>query len=271
MKRTAIGLLCLAVGLVLLGWSWSHAATFGDLVHASKVPLYQVEVVGQIPHNPQSFTQGLLYSAGVLYESTGLYGSSSLQKINPVSGDTLKVIPLDSALFGEGLTLCDGALVQLTWREETALKYQLDNLEPAGEWRYETEGWGLTTDGKRLIMTDGTAAMYFRSPKDFSLQERITVTLVGQPVRFLNELEYANGKVYANVLSQDYIVEIDPVGGAITGVIDAHDLRDLMPGLDPTNPLNGIAFDSTTGDFYVTGKLWPTIFRVRFVRNLGEK
>ena len=256
---------------IIAGTTCAFPATFSDLVRASGLPISQVEIISQIPHDTASFTQGLIYDRGVLFESTGLYGQSSVRKINPSTGEILKTVGLDSTFFGEGLTLCEGKLFQITWREQTALIYRPDRLESIGMFRYDTEGWGLTADGKRLIMTDGTSTLYFRNPTDFSRMSEVTVTLAGRPIQYLNELEFVNGLVYANILNEDYIVEIDPTSGQVTGVVDARSLRDVMPGLDPQYPLNGIAYDHTSGDFYLTGKLWPFIFRVHFVRNLGDK
>jgi glutamine cyclotransferase len=224
-----------------------------------------------MPHNPLSFTQGLFFHDGVLYESIGQYGESSLQTLDPKTGEALRVIPLDPALFGEGLSLCDDKIVQLTWREGVAMIYNLSDLAIVGSWRYETEGWGLTTDDRRLIMSDGSPFLYYRSTTDFSLDTKLPVTIAGQPVQWLNELEFVKGRVYANILSEDYIVVIDPTTGNVVEAVDARILREKIPPKFPPDPLNGIAYDSTSGDFFLTGKLWPSIFRVRFVKNIGER
>jgi glutaminyl-peptide cyclotransferase len=270
-RHSALLTSVLLIAATLLSPATSRSITLSEFIHSSTVPRLEVEILAQIPHNPMSFTQGLLFHDGYLYESTGLYGGSTLQKLNPQTGDTLIVDSLESSLFGEGISLCDGKIVQITWRESMALIHRLDDLKVVSAWQYPTEGWGLTTDGKRLIMTDGTPYMYFRSLTDFSLQGKITVRLQGQPIQALNELEYVKGTVYANILGEDWILEIDPESGNVTAAIDARSMREKIPEKEPPDPLNGIAFDATTGDFYLTGKLWPAIFRVRFVKSLGER
>ncbi len=245
-------------------------ADIGRIARAAGATVQTIEILGEIPHDPESFTQGLLYHEGHLYESTGLYGSSSVQKLDAKTGDLLDETSLPDGFFGEGLALHQGRLIQLTWQEHTAFLYAMFDLSRQNLWAYETEGWGITSDSARLIMSDGTAILQFRSPVDFTRTGTVTVTLGNNRLNYLNELEYADGKVFANLLGADFLAEIDPTTGETTGIVDASRLRGEI-GLDVENhPLNGIAYDRSTGDFYLTGKRWPKIFRVRFVQDLGS-
>lgn len=240
------------------------------VARAAGVAVKTVEILAEIPHDTASFTQGLLFHNGYLYESTGLYGESSLQQLDAKSGDIQDITSLPDGFFAEGLALYKGQIIQLTWQEHTAFLYSLENLERVGLWAYETEGWGLTCDSSRLIMSDGSATLQFRSPGDFTRLSTLNVTLGNVRLNYLNELEFANGHVFANLLGAEFIVEVDPATGETVTVIDASTLRERI-GVDVENhPLNGIAHDRSTGDFYLTGKRWPTIFRVRFVQDMGS-
>jgi glutamine cyclotransferase len=244
---------------------------FREFVEQAKLPIYELEVVGQIPHSTESYIQGLVFLDGLLYESTGLYDESSLQKIDAKTGEVLKVVPIDSWMFAEGLALCGGRLVQLTWKEGTAIIYSLDNLSRVGEFEYNTDGWGLAWDGERFLMSDGSPELYFRRSSDFALVGGVQVTIEGRLLYGLNELEYVGGRLYGNLLGGDYIVEIDPVDGRVMAVVDAKLLRNLMPPQPPEHLMNGIAHDPETNEFFLTGKNWPTIFRVRLVRQLSGR
>jgi glutaminyl-peptide cyclotransferase len=246
------------------------AGGLADFARANDVPIYEVEITGGIPHSAQSFTQGLLLHDGALYESTGLYGKSALNKLDPATGELLQSAALDSVYFGEGLAFCSGELVQLTWQEHTALVWKLPDFDLAKTYSYSGEGWGLTSNGLALIMSNGSAWLYRRSVSDFALEDSVAVTIAGRRVTGLNELEYANGRIYANFLGVDDIAEIDPASGRITAVVDAAALRDLVTGSSTETPLNGIAYDSASGEFLLTGKLWPKIFRVKFITSFGR-
>ena len=224
----------------------------------------RVEVLATHPHDPAAFTQGLLLHEGALYESTGLNGRSTVRRVDLPSGTVLHSVALPRELFGEGLARVDDRLVQLTWTSGVARIYQLDTFDLLGEWRYEGEGWGLCHDGSRLVMSDGTTRLTFRDENTFAVTGSVEVKLDGQPLDELNELECANGRVYANVWRTDSIAEIDPSTGVVTAWIDASGL------LSPTersqaDVLNGIAWDEGRRSFYLTGKLWPHLFEVRFV------
>ncbi|MFY9823252.1 MAG: glutaminyl-peptide cyclotransferase [Thermoanaerobaculia bacterium] len=227
----------------------------------------KVKVLATRHHDPAAFTQGLLVHAGSLYESTGLYGSSSLREVEPVSGAVKRKVVVPSEFFAEGLALVDDRLIQLTWKEQKALVYKLADFSRVGELRYEGEGWGLCWDGKRLVMTDGSDKLTFRDPKTLAFLGEVTVTRadrMGERVLELNELECVDGVVYANVWQTDDILRIDPKDGWVTAVIDASGL--LTPEeRQKVDVLNGIAWDPQRKIFLITGKLWPKLFEVTFV------
>jgi glutamine cyclotransferase len=223
-----------------------------------------VSVVAQHPHDPQAFTQGLVWRDGALYESTGLFGASSLRETT-VDGEVVRYRPLARDLFGEGLALVGEELLQLTWQNGLLLRYDLATFEPRGSQSYEGEGWGLCFDGQALWMSDGSATLTRRDPLTFAALSSVTVKRGTTPVTQLNELECVDGLVYANVWKSDEIMRIDSKTGAVTAVIDGAPLRRLMGAMDSEAVLNGIAFMQSTGNFLLTGKLWPTLFEVKFV------
>ena len=237
------------------------AAAVADLV---------VEVLAVYPHDPAAYTQGLLWDGSTLLESTGLYGESSLRRVALSSGEVLRQVPLARTLFGEGLALLPAVaggpaarLLQLTWREGTALSYDAATFAPGASYGYTGEGWGLCFDGRRLVMSDGGADLTFRDPADFVALGRVAVTLRGRPVAGLNELECVGGAVWANVYTTSMIVRIDPESGRITATVDASGL--LTPEeARGAEVLNGIAHNPATDTFYLTGKRWPKLFEVRF-------
>jgi len=223
-----------------------------------------VLVVGVAPHDSQAFTQGLLLHDGVLYESTGLYNSSSVRAVDPASGNVSRQIALAGTYFGEGLARVGDRLIQLTWQEHTAFVYDLATFGSLGEFAYTTEGWGLCYDGTRLVMSDGSNTLFFRDPTTFAVIGKVAVMLDGSPLPNLNELECVGRTVYANVWSTDTIARIDPDTGVVTGMIDA---SGLLTSAERANAevLNGIAYHPTNGTFLLTGKFWPKLFEVRFV------
>jgi glutaminyl-peptide cyclotransferase len=223
-----------------------------------------VKVLSIRPHDPGAFTQGLLLHKGSLFESTGLYGRSSLREVDPQTGEVKRRLDIPLEYFAEGLALADDRLIQLTWQNQKAFVYTLAGFKLAGELRYDGEGWGLCWDGRRLVMTDGSDRLTFRDPKTFAVLGDVRVTLAGQPVPELNEVECVDGTVYANVWQTDDILRIDPMSGKVTAVIDASGL--LTPAeRQKTDVLNGIAWDPAKKTFLITGKLWPKMFEVTFV------
>ncbi|MDP3802238.1 glutaminyl-peptide cyclotransferase [Brevundimonas sp.] len=227
------------------------------------VPVYGFEVVRSFPHDPGAFTQGLAFRDGVLLESTGRR-PSTVRRVRLEDGAVLQRRDLDPAHFGEGLTDIGDRVVTLTWTSGKAFVWDADDLEPRGEFAYAGEGWGLTDDGDRLILSDGTAALRFFDPETLAETGRVAVTLDGRPLRRINELEWIDGEVFANIWQSDIIVRIDPATGVVTGVIDLAGLMPDRSGLDPTDAvLNGIAWDAEGRRLFVTGKNWPTLFEIR--------
>lgn len=225
-----------------------------------------VEVVATYPHDANAFTQGLLLHQGRLYESTGLVGRSSLREVDPVSGQVIRQRDVPAPYFAEGLALVGEELLQLTYTSGELFRWDRATFESTGGARYDGEGWGLCFDGEALWMSDGSADLVRRDPDTFAELARVTVTKGGDRVVRLNELECVDGSVYANVWLTDEIVEIDPASGHVTATIDASALRrSLQLGTSSDAVLNGIAYEPDSGLFLLTGKLWPTLFAVRFV------
>lgn len=220
----------------------------------------QVEVLQKIPHDTSAFTQGLELVDGVLYEGTGLEGQSTMRALDPSSGNVQKKVDLPADFFGEGITVVGDTIWQITWRNGVAIERDRKTLNEVRRVSYDGEGWGICDDGQRLIMSDGSAKLAFRDPKSFQETGSVQVTRDGKPLTQLNELECVAGKVWANVWKSDEIVRIDPANGR---VMNTYDLSSLKPSGD-VDVLNGIAHIPGTNEFLVTGKNWPTIFRVRF-------
>lgn len=226
---------------------------------------YTYRVVNAYPHDRGAFTQGLVIEDGVLYEGTGLYGRSSLRKVDLDSGEVLQFRPLPEDYFGEGITVIGDRIYQLTWLSNIGFVYHRDSFELLKSFAYPTEGWGLTHDGQHLIMSDGTSRLFFLDPETLSEVRRIQVRDGGNPVVRLNELEYIDGTVYANIWQTDRIVMIDPESGRVTGHIDLSGLLSEEDRSQPVDVLNGIAYDREQGRLYVTGKLWPRLFQIELV------
>ncbi len=241
----------------------SLAACRGAAHVAREAPVSGYEVVASWPHDPDAFTQGLLYRDGALYESTGLVGRSSVRVVELETGRVVRQHDVPAPLFAEGLALVEGRLHQLTWQSERGFVYDAATLQPAGEFAYTGEGWGLTDDGTSLIMSDGSAMLRFLDPATHATQRTVTVTDAGRPVERLNELEYVRGEVWANVWLTDRIARIDPATGRVTGWVDLAGL--LAPGerTGEEDVLNGIAYDAAGDRLLVTGKLWPRLFHIR--------
>jgi glutamine cyclotransferase len=253
-RRTALlALITLLVGAgsPLAG---AHAAT----------PVYGSEVVRTHPHDPHAFTEGLFLRDGYLYESTGLRGASTIRKVVLETGQVESGRSLPSQYFGEGIIDWKDKLIELTWQDQVGFIYGIDDFTPRGQFSYEGEGWALTRDDKRIIMSDGTARLRFLDPETLKETGGITVTEDGKPVDQLNELEWVKGEIYANIWQSDRIARIDPATGKVTGWID---LAGLLPVEDRpgTDVLNGIAYDAKADRLIVTGKLWPRLYEIRLV------
>lgn len=226
-------------------------------------PVYGYEVINTYPHDRTAFTEGLVFDDGVLYEGTGLYGESTLRKVKLETGEVLKEYHLSDQFFGEGVTLWDDTLIQLTWRSGAGFVYDKTSFLLLEEFTYPTEGWGITHDGKRLIMSDGTATLHFWDTDTFEEIERIEVHDNGVPVTSLNELEYVNGEVYANVWQTNRIARVSPETGQVVGWIDLEGLLSEEDFVHPVDVLNGIAYDAEHDRLFVTGKYWPKLFEIK--------
>lgn len=225
---------------------------------------YTVEVVARYPHDIQSYTQGLFFDDGQMYESTGVKGRSTFRKVDISTGNALKRLDFDKKYFLEGSVMFNGNLYILTWESKVAFVYDAETLEYKSTWRYPREGWGITTDGKQLIASDGSATLFFMD-EDFALKRRVIVKYEGRPVRWLNELEYIDGKIWANVYMTDEIVIINPKDGKVEGLIDCRGLLPKHLRTPETDVLNGIAYNPEDGKIYITGKNWPELYEIRIV------
>ena len=239
--------------------------------NTSSIPVYDFTVVRSFPHDPTAFTEGLLYQDGFLYESTGLNGHSSIRKVKLETGQVLQTKDIPPQYFGEGLTVWKDTLVGLTWQTQTGFVFDLATFEMRSQFAYPGEGWGLTQNGKELIMSDGTATLRFLDPKTFLEVRRVKVTADGIPVDQVNELEVVGDEIFANLWHTNTIARIDPANGKITGWID---LGKLFPGagkgLNGENVMNGIAWDADKKRLFVTGKLWPKLYEIKLVPRAGR-
>ena len=260
----------IAAGLALASVSAGPAAV-GQHYAAARpanpaTPVYGYRVVRSYPHDPAAFTQGLVYLDGVFYEGTGLEGQSSIRKVRVETGEVLQQRPLSGPYFGEGIAVWKDRLFQLTWQHGIGFVYDRNSFETKGTFNYRGEGWGLTHDGTRLIMSDGSESgtLRFLNPQTLRESGRVTVREGSRPVAHLNELEFVKGEIYANVWQSERIARISPKSGRVTGWIDLGGLRDSLEaeGLDV---MNGIAYDPAGDRLFVTGKLWPRVFEIRVV------
>jgi glutamine cyclotransferase len=224
------------------------------------------QIVNIYPHDSGAFTQGLIFVDGKLYEGTGQEGRSSLREVDLQTGRVLKKVDVPEPFFAEGITLLNGKIYQLTWQHQIGFIYSAQTLEKTGQFQYTGEGWGITNDGHSLIMSDGSNRIRFIDPDSFRVTKTIAVTDGRTAINELNELEYVNGEIYANIWHDQRIVTIDPQNGRVTGWIDLSGL--LQPGAvhDDEAVLNGIAFDPSGNRLFVTGKLWPQLFEIKVKR-----
>jgi glutamine cyclotransferase len=227
------------------------------------VATYGYQVVDVRPHDPGAFTQGLVFLQGVLFESTGLNGHSSLRRVDLQTGRVLQKIDVSAQYFAEGMTILDGKIYQLTWQSQKGFVYDLETFALKREFTYTGEGWGLTTDGHSLIMSDGTNQIRFLDPATFRVTRTIQVLDHGAPLPRLNELEYVKGEIYANIWQTQSVARINPADGTVTGMIDFSGLLAPSDYRTNTDVLNGIAYDPAGDRLFVTGKNWPKLFEVR--------
>jgi glutaminyl-peptide cyclotransferase len=223
---------------------------------------YTYLIVNKFNHDTGAFTEGLVYEDGALYESTGLFGDSSVRRVNLSTGAPIQLVSLASDFFGEGITLFEGKIIQLTWKSQKGFVYDKDSFEILSEFSYRGEGWGITHDGNRLIMSNGSATLTFIDPNTFQVTGTLWVHDGDVGVANLNELEYVNGDVYANVWHQNRIAIIDLQIGQVKGWIDLTGLYNAN-NADPDNVLNGIAYDADNSRLFVTGKRWSQLFEIK--------
>lgn len=239
------------------------STTASDSSGSARTPMYGFEIVASYPHDTGAFTEGLFIHEGRLFESTGEVGRSNIREVDLVSGRVLRKHDLAEPYFGEGTIIFGDKLIELTWQHEKAFVYDWKTFKPTGEFKYEGEGWALTTDGTSLIMSNGTPVIAWRDPKTFAIQKSITVTDHGNEVKSINELEWIKGEIWSNVWQSDQIARIDPATGKVLGWID---LSGILPSMDRTGKedvLNGIAYDAAKDRIFVTGKNWPKLFEIK--------
>jgi glutaminyl-peptide cyclotransferase len=250
------------------------AVACGPTTEAVGVPEYTYQVVHTYPHDRSAFTEGLFYYEGFLYEGTGMNGESSIRKVKLETGEVLQKRDLSEAYFGEGIIKWKDRLIEMTYKTEVGFIYDFNTFALKGEFHYPGEGWSLTTDGKRLIMDDGTPQLRFWDPETLRETGRLTVTDRGQPVENLNELEWVKGEIFANIWQTERIARIDPATGHVTGWIDCTGLLSradvIENGPQGTDVLNGIAYDAKGDRLFVTGKRWPKLFEIKLVKKTAR-
>ncbi|RJQ56533.1 MAG: glutaminyl-peptide cyclotransferase [Nitrospiraceae bacterium] len=252
--------LIVSILLLLMPVSQSEANSL------TPVPVYGYRVVNTYPHDPESFTQGLFFEDGALYEGTGLNGRSSLRKVKLQTGAVVKVHKLTREFFGEGITVVGNKIIQLTWKSRIGFVYDKDSFNLLRTFKYPTEGWGITYNGKYLILSDGTANLYFLEPETFREVRRVEVRDINGPVSRINEMEYIRGEIYANIWLTDRIAKINPGTGRVNGWIDLKGLSPFSGRDENIKVLNGIAYDEKNDRLFVTGKLWPYVYEIKLVQ-----
>ena len=231
----------------------------------AKLPVARVEIVKTFPHNPNAFTEGLLFRDGVLYESTGRDGQSTIRAVDLASGHVLRSVSLPRGLFGEGIVDWKDQLLSVTWHGGQGFRWSRQTFRNLGAFHYDGEGWALTQDGHNLILSDGTPVLRFLDPETHQVVRRIRVTAEGRPVEKVNELEFVNGEILANIWLTNRIARIDPRSGVVKGWIDVSNLADQVGSFDSEAVPNGIAYDKAKHRLFLTGKYWPLLFQVRVV------
>jgi len=269
----------IAIVFLLISVFSTYAAQSGSMPQSqfrlssllkTRAPIASVEVKNVYPHDPNAFTQGLFFYQGYLYESTGLNGKSLLSKKELRTGKTLQEVSIDQKYFGEGSVVLKNKIYQLTWRNETVLVYDAGSLQPISKMKYHGEGWGLATDGKYLLMSNGSSIITVRKPDTFGVVRKIHIHDGDTTVDGLNELEFIKGEIWANIFQEDVIVRISPRSGKVTGWIDLSALRAYLPRDVQVDVINGVAYDAATDRIFVTGKYWPKVFEIQLTRPKAE-
>jgi glutaminyl-peptide cyclotransferase len=230
------------------------------------IPVDIAQVVKRYPHDPRAFTEGLFIDRGQLFESTGEQGRSSVRQVDLASGKVLKSATIPPPYFGEGIAPWQGQVLSLTWRGEVGFRWDRKTFKKIATFRYEGEGWALTSTPRELVMSDGSDTLRFIDPRTFTVKRTLKVTVQGQPLRQINELEWIDGQIFANVWMTDYAVKIDPVSGKVVGLIDLTALHQAAGAFGEDQVANGIAWDAKKRKLYFTGKEWPALFEVKLVR-----
>ena len=251
--------------IFILGLFVLLGAAFVFSCNSDVIPVYTYNIVNTYPHDRDAFTEGLVFEDGFLYEGTGLNGNSSLRKVELETGAVLQIYELPAEFFGEGITIYGDKIIQLTWQSNIGFVYDKNSFELLQEFNYSTEGWGITHDGTRLIMSDGTSTLHFLDPQTFEEIGQLAVFDDHGPVTRLNELEYIQGEIYANVWQTDRIAIIAPETGRVIGWVDLRGLLTAEDGSEPVDVLNGIAYDAGANRLFVTGKLWPKLFEIELI------
>jgi glutamine cyclotransferase len=266
--KRMVGFLILVLSISTFGCQGNPSAALPSkkIDSSQPIPTYGYEVVHTWPHDPNAFTQGLVFQDGKLLESTGEVGRSSLRRVEIETGKVLHKVDVPPPYFAEGIALLKGKIYQLTWQDQEGFIYDAWTFQKIGKFSYRGEGWGLTTDGESLILSDGTNRIRFLDPANFQVRKTVAVVDDLKPLTEINELEYVQGEIYANVWHANRIARIDPQTGNVLGWIDLTGL--LAPGevQDEEAVLNGIAYDADSGRLFVTGKLWPKLFEIRLKR-----
>jgi len=261
-----VGLLFMGL-LGLLGIIFSYSCLDSvDSKTSDIIPVYTYKVVNTYPHDQKAYTQGLAFENGFLYEGTGIYGSSTLRKVDLETGRILQICKLPQKLFGEGVTIHKDKIIQLTWRSNVGFVYNKSSFELKRKFNYSTEGWGITSDGKHLILSDGTAVLHYLDPDTFEEVGKIKVQDNKRVVSKLNELEFVQGRIYANVWKSNWIAIIEPRTQKVVGWIDLEGLLIRKELSNPAGVLNGIAYDAENDRLFVTGKMWPSLFEIELIK-----
>ena len=259
-KILFIGLLALTGVFFINGCSNLEPSANSNLI-----PVYTYKVVNTYPHDRSAFTQGLVFKDGVLYEGTGLHGYSTLRRVKLETGEILQICELSPQFFGEGVTVYENKIIQLTWQSHIGFVYDKYSFKLLQEFNYPDEGWGITHDGEHLIMSDGTETLHFLDPETFEEISQIEVSANNIPVTRINELEYIQGEIYANIWQTERIARIDPLTGQVIGWIDLKGILSPEDDSETVDVLNGIAYDAKNDRLFVTGKFWPKLFEIELM------
>ena len=255
----------LAILITLIAIFSLLAADCANSKNSQEIPVYSYKIINSYPHDTDAFTQGLVFDNGKLYESTGYHNRSTLRKVDIETGETIKVHKLNGRYFAEGIAIINNKIIQLTWKSKKGFVYNKNTFDQIKSFTYQTQGWGITYDGRYLIMSDGSANLYFLDPDTYERVGKLEVYDDKGPVSKLNELEFINGEIYANVWGSYRIARINPTTGSVSAWID---LTGILSDEDKTNRegvLNGIAYDKDNGRLFVTGKLWPKLFEIKII------